>query len=135
MKKSERFYACEETITGNCGVSYLYSLAKYRSMWGDGHEELEYLSHKGGAGWLLSGFVDTDICRGVYEELSKKHNIVFQSELRLNENSDNPFFFCIFDVRSSPVNKFSWPDDEEWKKVYDSPRNYDDGEEDFDDNW
>ncbi len=56
-----------------------------------------YKTHKGGTGLFGTGFVPTALCQEVYEELCKKFRMVFITPVRKNKNSDNQFFYAMFD--------------------------------------
>ncbi len=82
----------EDTLVGTCGVGVLYNFAV--GGWGTPLGE----ATDSGCGWYVAGFVDTDTCKQAYEELCEKYTLVYQSPVRLNINSGNDFFFCIFDA-------------------------------------
>ncbi len=52
-----------------------------------------------GTGFFVSGFVDDEACKRAYKFLTLRFKLVYQSPVRKNTNSDNDFFFCIFDVK------------------------------------
>lgn len=87
----------EETIDWSCGLSVIgafyktvdeyYTLARGRA------------GEEGGTGFFIAAFINTENCRAAYEELIKNYRLVFQSPVRMNVNSNNDFFFCVFDRR------------------------------------
>lgn len=58
------------------------------------------------AGWAFCAFSDGVNSQWVsdqklaYEWMSKNCKLVYQSPVRINKNTGNDFFFCIFDIRS-----------------------------------
>jgi hypothetical protein len=69
-------------------------------------------AHKGGAGFVSSGFINDAKCREAYAELSKTYRLVFQTPVRMNTNSKNLFFFAMWDTTGNndvtPING-KWP--------------------------
>jgi len=101
----------EDTIDGTCGVGVFGGFIKEQGgVWGNGYlpEEVEC---SGGAGWQLAGFVPTPECKQIYQAFKKRFKIVYQSPVRENTNSHNPFFFCIYDVQAEtkPNTTRRWP--------------------------
>lgn len=86
------------TIDGACGVGVAYSFA-----------DDKYYNHPidsrnpGGAGFLCAGFLNNDICQRAYQQLCAKYTLVYQSPVRINKNSDNDFYFCVFDTQEADV--------------------------------
>lgn len=93
-----------DTVSGACGlgciegfvddygveVSALRPTRKRETPWsGDGC---------GGTGYTVAAFIDEPACNQIYRDIKKYHKIVFQSDVRLNNNSGNQFFFVIFDT-------------------------------------
>lgn len=82
------------TIDGACGVTNVSDFGKRYS---------ELVSNKtnflkGGTGYIFSAFVvGEEKSDEIYRLLKSKYDLVFQSETRLNINSGNLFYFCIFD--------------------------------------
>lgn len=54
---------------------------------------------RSGTGFFVVGFIKNKACKKAYEEFCKEFQLVYQSPVRLNTNSNNLFFFCIFDKR------------------------------------
>lgn len=52
-----------------------------------------------GTGFFVAGFIDNEICKKAYDYFCKTTKLVYQSPVRLNKNSGNQFFFCIFDAK------------------------------------
>ena len=88
-------YARTDAVTGTCGIGVFYELSN-SSSWRD--VNIAKATHEGGAGWLVVGYIDTDICKEAYEILKKRFPIVFESPKRKNVNSGNEFFFVIYDT-------------------------------------
>jgi len=71
------------------------------------------MKNTGGSRWLLTGFISTDECREAYLKLHNKYKIVLQSPVRMNANSDNEFFFVIWDTTKDikfDNKEYSFPD-------------------------
>jgi hypothetical protein len=57
------------------------------------------LWHQGWGGWLTAGFIEgDDVCDQAFKEMSKKFKLVYRTPTRVNVNSKNPFYFCVFDT-------------------------------------
>ena len=52
-----------------------------------------------GTGFFVAGFINNKKCKKAYEYFCEKTTLVYQSPVRRNRNTDNDFFFCIFDVK------------------------------------
>ena len=77
----------------------------------------------GGTGFLMAGFIHGDsTCNRAYRALRKKYKIVYRSPTRVNVNSDNKFYFAVFDCQGTNA-KIGFD------KFYDRDRSYND------DNW
>jgi hypothetical protein len=99
---------------GHCGITLLQKYDKQYSYLLSGyHKDIKKdalnWATKNGAGWLQASFVvdkyDTDktkLNKEVYDILKSRYPIVFESEKRMNENSGNLFWFCIYDT-SKPL--------------------------------
>lgn len=81
---------CEETITGACGISVLYEF---------GHGiEVSNIRIGGGTGLVCAGFIDGDEKSDkVFKEMEKRGPLLFKSPVRKNLNSQNMFYFAVFD--------------------------------------
>ena len=87
-------YARLDTVSGACGIGVFDDFSRLTG-WG---YDIAKSTHEGGAGWLVVGYIDTDICKEAYEILKKRFPIVFESPKRKNVNSGNEFFFVIYDT-------------------------------------
>lgn len=58
--------------------------------------ETDEQHHFGGIGFAIAGFINKESSKRVYDEISKKHTIVYQSPVKENKNTDNEFFFVVF---------------------------------------
>lgn len=72
--------------------------------WGDYQGQHEHYSrkltlknNKGGCGFSGTGFIDTPICKVAYEQMCRDFRLVFQTPVRKNKNSNNMFFYAMFD--------------------------------------
>lgn len=86
-----------DLVEGTCGLTVLFNFESYDDgdLWMDKVSKLEYNE---GAGFAVAGFIDTEECRDAYAALSLRFKIVYQSPVRMNTNSNNEFFFCIYDT-------------------------------------
>lgn len=85
-------------IPGGCGVLNFYQFnVGYQSL---SIYTKEYLKKNApSAGWAIATFrVGYSTDQQVYDELKTMFPIVHQSPVRRNKNSDNDFFFCIYDL-------------------------------------
>lgn len=99
-----------DSLTSTCGVGVLYSFTDSPKGFGYTLEELEERGGDAGCGWYVVGFIDTPTCHTMYQECCEKLELVYQSPVRRNINSNNDFFFCIFDV-GQPKEEFEDDDD------------------------
>jgi len=53
----------------------------------------------GGIGYNIAGFLNSNNCKAVYEEIKRDYDIVFQSPVKRNKNSGNDFFFIVFKLK------------------------------------
>ena len=88
---------CEHgTVAGACGVGSVSGFDYNKPMWMN--EESLTKGTEGGAGWLTAGFIEKAICKDAYHTLCKKYGApIYQSPVRKNVNSDNEFFFAVWD--------------------------------------
>lgn len=104
-----------DTVDGTCGVGVFGGFEKYTNndSWYKPCEDdfPEGVDCQGGAGWQIAGFIPNSECREIYLGLKKRFKIVFQSEVRVNTNSGNKFFFCVYDVKAEQKanNTRRWP--------------------------
>lgn len=95
--------AYSDTIQGACGVGTFSEFA----IIGGGRDRygpttpIEELVNDGGSGWLLCGYINNKECRAAYELLKEKYQIVLQSPVRRNTNSNHDFFFVTYDTLGS----------------------------------
>lgn len=117
------FHKCRAPNT--CGVGII-SMFRKNTVVG-GNEIPSSSVNEGGCGWLMCGFItDTAAAndgvastahKEAYEELKKKYKMMDQYPVRTNDNTDNKFFFVIYDTKSTkgPVSRaehnsqFNWP--------------------------
>ena len=99
----------KEPLNGGCGITN-FSDFEYFDPWHDKKPILDDIDDdNSGAGWGIACFVDDADCREAYEEIISKYNVVFQSPVRTNKNSANPFFFVVFDLYNElPAQDASW---------------------------
>lgn len=72
-----------------CGVSVWHDF--YNPNWIQNN-----CSRFGGINFAIAGFIDKESSKRVYDEISRKHTIVYQSPVKINKNSGNEFFFVVF---------------------------------------
>lgn len=90
------------TVKGACGVGVTHDWEYNDSDWIYGVPVES--KNPGGAGWLMAGFVVGDkVCDIAKKQLTKKFNVVYESPVRLNKNSDNEFYFMVFDTLDSDI--------------------------------
>lgn len=89
------------TVPGSCGLGVLYEFAEAN---GEDYPYSDYkridkpFVHNGGTGFFVAMFiVGNEICEKAYKALKAQHTIVYESPVRVNSNSDNKVFFCVFD--------------------------------------
>lgn len=54
------------------------------------------LVHSGGTPYFIAGFINTDKCREAYEWLCNKAELVYQTPVYKNKNSNRLVFSCLF---------------------------------------
>lgn len=116
-----------EYIFGSCGVGTFFNFEKEdkEHTWVDYYsypknqtrkeirKDITEIKNTGGSGWLLTGFISNDECREAYLKLHNEYKIVLQSPVRMNTNSDNEFFFVIWDTTKDikfDNKEYSFPD-------------------------
>lgn len=52
-----------------------------------------------GTGYAIAAFINDEVCQEAYQVIKDTFPIVFQSEVRVNENTGNKFFFIVYDTR------------------------------------
>lgn len=87
-----------DSLVGGCGVT-VFSDFSNEDHWGEKNMVVDDIDKDEiGAGWGIACFIDEDACREAYNDIASKYNIIFQSPVRTNRNTGNPFFFIIFDL-------------------------------------
>lgn len=92
-------YGDFRTVDGACGVGVISEFGTTK------HSGPEATSRNpGGASWLCAGFIyKNDLSDKMFKELNDKYKLVFQTPVRINVNSGNPFYFAVFDTEGSGV--------------------------------
>lgn len=83
--------AGKEQLTGTCGVNLFHHFGSYT-----GNYTLTTLP-LGAANLACASFINSPECRRAYDALRWRFNVVYQSSVRINENSGRPFFFVVYD--------------------------------------
>ncbi len=86
--------ASSSQVIGTCGLGVLYNFSTRNGRWS--YKSNITSCSFGGIGYNVAGFVNTRICKRVYEEINEYYEIVFQSPVKKNTNSNRKFFFIIF---------------------------------------
>lgn len=95
------FYS--ETLEGGCGVGNMLDFAITYAPKPPHIYATRYLGNSsnpmisGGTGFFIACFIGTEECKAAYEALVEEYKLVFKSPVRVNTNTENEFFFCIFD--------------------------------------
>lgn len=91
-----------DTLAGTCGLNVFFEFEGKDDDDGWGHcgDEIEE-SPLGGIGYSIAGFVDNLTCKKAYKTIKKHFEIVYQSPVKLNANSNNMFFFIVFKRKES----------------------------------
>ena len=101
MKVSHAF------VAGSCGLGLSYDF-------GYGYDSHTAKSG-GGAGYHMAAFIEGDSkCDEMYKLYKERWPIVFQSEVRLNRNSGNQFYFCVYDVRAANESYAGYTSDDDY---------------------
>lgn len=86
-----------ETLPANCGVGVLYSFGTMSSPDWPTTEAKEIIQEEGGGiGYNIAGFINNKSCHDAYQWIKENYEIVFQSPVKINDNSGNRFFFIVF---------------------------------------
>jgi hypothetical protein len=83
-----------DIFSGTCGLGILYDFER-NGRWGT---PIGQNPGEAGCGWYVAGFIDTPLCKEVYEKCCESFTLIYQSPVRINRNSGNEFFFCVFDA-------------------------------------
>lgn len=88
-----------EVVSQTCGVGVL-GLFREKNP-GKGWPKIDKVAHKGGCGWVISGFTNKrPDYKQAYDALCKRWGKpVYQSPVRRNTRTGNQFFFAIWDTR------------------------------------
>ena len=101
-------YGYEDHLSSACGVGLVGDFSFNNGSDSDFYEyvydfiKLSDEEASSGCGWYIAGFVDNIKSRLAYEEINRLYKVIYQSPVRINRNSDNEFFFVVFDIRSKP---------------------------------
>jgi hypothetical protein len=92
--------AQQDGLIGGCGVSTVYNFRAYTSRdevhWS--YKEISKLIPSAGCGWVIVAFVAGDpLSEQAYELCKQRGPVVYQSPVRVNKNSENDFYFAVFD--------------------------------------
>lgn len=88
-------YFEQATHLGGCGMGYVYDFTTDSNGWKTNIVDC------GGTGFFTACFIPRPNCKEAYEHFCKQYRLVFQTQKRINENSDNYFFTAIFDRQKS----------------------------------
>lgn len=94
-RMSKRLWANPRSVIHTCGLGVLGNFSTSAGEWCE-HRQL-LTAPPGGTGFFVAGFIPTSECKLAYEKLTKRYKLIYQSPVRINTNSGNQFFFCIFD--------------------------------------
>lgn len=99
----EKIYVGDsDSVNSACGVGVFGSFHYYSqsNSWYNYSPSIQEVGNEGGAGWAVVGFVNTPLCKEAYRQLKQRFGRpVYQSPVRINNNSGNEFFFCVFDTK------------------------------------
>lgn len=117
-------YYYNEWLTGACGVEHLSDFGKESKYHRAGPANYD----KPGCGLHTAGFIDTEVCKTLYNELKEKWKIVYQSPPRRNVNSGNQFIFVVWDDEQTTEgnSEYKFPWDGDGSTLDDSNEDYDD---------
>lgn len=102
-----------ENQAGACGVGNMYAFHKYNlnsinirdcPYYENAFTQENIHSLSGGCGFLSVAFIDTPDCKLMFQKLKEWFPILYQSPIRYNKNSENNFFFVIFDTGEKEKN-------------------------------
>jgi hypothetical protein len=81
-------------VYGACGVGVIFNFGAHKdSLYSTFGTPTD---HYGGIGYNIAGFVNTKICKKVYEDIQQHAEIVFQSPVKTNANTGRHFFFIVY---------------------------------------
>jgi hypothetical protein len=93
----KRVYCSTREVSMTCGVGVVGDFNFTESNLSSWYTRTRLRAPSGGTGFFIAGFIETSECEEAYKQLCKKHTLIYQSPVRINRNSHNQFFFCIFD--------------------------------------
>lgn len=118
QNKSNLYVNIDRNYSGMCGTMVIKNFkesdqtlgAHMRVVEKDMFEKwVKYTGSNLGADYFECGFVEdakspdlTALCTKMFDKLSELFPVVFISEKRMNKNSDNMYYFAIFDIKPSP---------------------------------
>lgn len=101
---SSEITADSEAMYGSCGIGV------WSDFFAEYYPDVTKRPSPGGAGWHLLMFVEgRSSSKNMYEYAKSRWSILYQSEVRVNKNSGNKVFFCIYDTSNDPLG-FGWDD-------------------------
>lgn len=83
---SDLDWGCGVTVVGNFQRPAAYYTTKLSNLSSD----------YSGTGYYISSFINNNVCQAAYEFIEKNFDIVFQSPVTVNKNTDNDFFFIVY---------------------------------------
>jgi hypothetical protein len=86
------------TLHGTCGTGLISNFESYRNSYSY-NRNIKDTALPGGAGWVVAGFINNEVCKEAYEIMKGRCKIVLQTPVRRNFNSRNRFFFIVYDKR------------------------------------
>lgn len=89
-----------DTPTRGCGIVNCFGFERSDTPEISTRQQFRILERKGSAGFALCCFINKSSCYRMYVLMNTRYEILYQSPVRTNWNTDNRFFFCIFDLRS-----------------------------------
>ncbi len=89
-----------DEFNGLCGLAALRNFCVKLPPYSDYRAfEPARLIEGGAAGFAVAAFIENNVCRRMYKALKKRFKIVYQSPVRVNRNTNNKFFFVIYDTQ------------------------------------
>jgi hypothetical protein len=96
-----------EIIQGACGISVF---SDFNSRWAGSSSE-SFIVPSGGCGWVSAGFiVGNATCDEMFEWMESRGPCVYKTPVRVNRNSNNEFYFAIFDWSDNETAKYGFSD-------------------------
>lgn len=92
-------YGHATNVTWSCGLGVVGGFRfNPRNIYGETLPQVANLSG-GGTGYHVAAFVNEPECKAAYHAIANAHRVVYQSDVRVNNNSGRDFFFIIYDTR------------------------------------